>query len=365
MLIMVRSALRPRSATLACLTRLLACAVFLCAPAVASAQAALSPYKALQAYDGQLAATGYRLATDNAPLCDRIDAGTGLLFHDIAQYGDRKAIADVFAFATPVEVAAVVPGSPAAAAGILPGDALLSIAVGLRAVKVSDMTGGLDKDAYSRIRKIADVFALAEQDKTIIGLALLRAGQQKSVTLTPLAACATRFQLRTGRGYDAGADGVMVSVDLPLLEYALAAPDGRGEGELAAVVAHELAHNILHHRERLDAVGVNRGIARLLGKNARRIKATEEEADRLSVWLMANAGYDPRDAVRFWTRFGKELGEGIFTEGTHYRWKSRVRQIEDEIAVLAAVPESEDAGGRPADRARVPSILTMPLPSLE
>ena len=180
----------------------------------------------------------------------------------------------------------------------------------------------------------------------------------------PLPTCATSYQIRIEDGLDAGADGRMVSVNLPLVQYALdngeADQDSAlpaDDGQLAAVVAHELAHNILRHRERLDAAGVDRGIGRLFGKSAGRIKATEEEADRLSVWLMLNAGYDPEDAVRFWTRFGKEHGLGIFSDSTHYRWKNRVRQLREEMAAAMA-----------ADRRNgvlVPPILRAPLPPLD
>ena len=332
-------------------------ALLLCAPVAAQVQVS-SPYRQLQALDGQLAAIGYRLTTANAPLCDRLDGGTGLQLHDIAQYGDRKAIAGVFAFDSPVEVEAVVPGSPAAAAGIAAGDALVALGRGGETTAVTALADRLDGDPYVRIQRIADRFAAARAAAVPVTLELLRAGQPLTVSLTPAPACASRFQMLVEGGLDAGADGRMVSVHLPLVQYALEAPDGDGEGELAAVVAHELAHNILHHRERLDAVDIKRGVARLFGKNARRIKATEEEADRLSVWLLANAGYDPRDAVRFWTRFGKEHGLGIFTEGTHYRWKNRVAQMEQEMAALSAAPVG-DAG------ARIPPIVTRPLPALE
>lgn len=329
----------------------LLCTALPCSPASAAAQD-VSPYRALQSLDAELAATGYRLATANAPLCDRLDAGTGMLLHDISQYNDRAAIDGVFAFESPVEVAAVVPGSPAAMAGIMAGDALVAIA-GTERTDIAALTDGLDEDAYARIQHIADLLAAARNAGQPITLELLRTDAPYTVRFTAAPACATRYQLITEDGYEAGADGRMVSINLPLFQYAAA----EGAGELAAVVAHELAHNILRHRERLDAVDIDRGLARLFGKNARRIKATEEEADRLSVWLMANAGYDPHDAVRFWTRFGKEHGQGIFTEGTHYRWQNRAAQIEEEIAAFDAAVTREGV--------RVPPILTGPLPSLE
>src|SRR3546814_17247433 len=55
------------------------------------------------------------------------------------------------------------------------------------------------------------------------------------------------------------------------------------DAELAAAIAHELAHNILRHRARLDAAGVDRGLAKQFGRNARMFKQTEIEADRPSV----------------------------------------------------------------------------------
>ena len=52
---------------------------------------------------------------------------------------------------------------------------------------------------------------------------------------------------------------------------------------------------------------------------------------------MANAGYDPQAAIRFWTRYGKEHGKGIFSASTHYRWKKRVGLFEEQIAKMATL----------------------------
>src|SRR3546814_10543788 len=63
---------------------------------------------------------------------------------------------------------------------------------------------------------------------------------------------------------------------------------------VAAPIAHELAHNILRHRERLEAKGVNYGLLSGIGRNVGYFRQTELEADILSVSLLANANYDPR-----------------------------------------------------------------------
>ena len=47
------------------------------------------------------------------------------------------------------------------------------------------------------------------------------------------------------------------------------------------------------HRVRLDAARVSRGFLGNFGRNARLIRETEVEADRLSVYLLERAGYDP------------------------------------------------------------------------
>ena len=90
----------------------------------------------------------------------------------------------------------------------------------------------------------------------------------------------------------------------------------------------------MKHKDRLNAQKVNRGFFGQFGKSAGRIKQAEIEADRLSVWLMKNAGYDPQAAIRFWTRYGKKHGKGIFSASTHYRWKKRVKLFEEEIAKM-------------------------------
>ena len=131
-------------------------------------------------------------------------------------------------------------------------------------------------------------------------------------------ACASDFWVDTKAKLDAGADGERVRVTSGLLLFA------DTDNELAAAVAHELSHNLLGHRERLNAVK----------RRTSEILATEIEADRLSVWLMANAGYEPAAALRFAERYGRKTGLGIFSEGTHLRWKNRVKVMQAEIDLM-------------------------------
>ena len=54
--------------------------------------------------------------------------------------------------------------------------------------------------------------------------------------------CASRFQVVAGRSLNARADGRYVQVTTALAAYAA------DDQELAAVLAHEFAHNVLRHR---------------------------------------------------------------------------------------------------------------------
>jgi hypothetical protein len=165
---------------------------------------------------------------------------------------------------------------------------------------------------------------------------LVRNGQDVAILLAPALICASDFQIDTRDGLDAGADGQIVRITYAMMRYT------SDDAELAAIVSHELSHNLLQHREKLNAKRVARGLGRLFGKNKKAILATEIEADRLSVWLMANAGYDPKAALRFWERYGRQHGQGIFSEGTHLRWKNRVAVMQAEIDLMA---RTQSTGG--------------------
>jgi len=109
-------------------------------------------------------------------------------------------------------------------------------------------------------------------------------------------------------------------------------PVARTEGGLAAVMAHEVAHVLARHGgERLSqgllaqmgAVAVQVGMAGRdagvvqgvmvaygLGANVGVLlpygRLQESEADRIGLILMAQAGYDPGEAVELWQRMAQQ-----------------------------------------------------------
>lgn len=82
----------------------------------------------LRAKDEKVARIGFALATGNAPYCDRQTPATGLLLHDLATYGDAAALRASLGLGSDIGVQIVVPGSPAARAGIVPDQTVEAVA---------------------------------------------------------------------------------------------------------------------------------------------------------------------------------------------------------------------------------------------
>jgi predicted Zn-dependent protease len=143
-------------------------------------------------------------------------------------------------------------------------------------------------------------------------------------------------------------------------------PITQNENGLAVVLGHEVAHAIAKHgNERMSqslvasmggmalavalkekpsttrqlymaAFGVGASVAFLLPYS----RVHESEADRIGLTLMARAGYDPRGAVPFWGRMGKQGGarppEFL---STHPAPASRIEDL--KIHVKEALPYYE------------------------
>lgn len=309
-------------------------------PAAASASAA-SPYPELAALEGRIAAIGFRLTTANAAWCPALQPQFGWIWGDARLYAPaRRAEALTAYHASDVDapyLAAVAPGSPADLAGLKVGVPVLL----LNGVAVPQGEGS---DPFARIAAVETLFATLPQ-----GVAAQISGAAGHVaTVTPVPGCATDFRVDARDRPEGAADGRLVVVSGGLVQFAT------NDDELAAAVAHELAHNILRHRARLDAAGVDRGLGKQFGRSARLFRQTEVEADRLSPWLLAGAGYDPHAAIRFWTSFGKHEGQSLFQAGTHPRWRARVASVEAEVRAIDAAR----AAGQPLQ----PPLIANPPP---
>jgi predicted Zn-dependent protease len=145
------------------------------------------------------------------------------------------------------------------------------------------------------------------------------------VTLAPQAGCPARARLARSDQPRAFADGryaIMTTRFVPFL---------RNEEELAVVLAHEVAHNILGHPAALEAQGVPQGRGRGSRRNATLVRASEEAADRLSIRLLDAAGYDVAAAIPLWRRVYARFGSA---GAAHLSLRDRESIISEAIAML-------------------------------
>ncbi|HEY0744349.1 MAG TPA: M48 family metallopeptidase [Chryseosolibacter sp.] len=139
-------------------------------------------------------------------------------------------------------------------------------------------------------------------------------------------------------------------------------PICQDEAGVAVVMGHEVAHAIANHgRERMSqgmvangllgtfgaALGQNPGLTKQLlfqavgiGAQVGMLKFSrqhESEADKIGLIFMAMAGYDPKEAPKFWERMSTMSGGGEPPEwlSTHPSHATRINDLN------AAIPEAE------------------------
>lgn len=247
------------------------------------------------------------MATANAPYCAKLRPAVGLLLQDAGNYDDPALARQVLDLTSEFAVEAVAAGSPAETAG-------LAANMPVTAIEGRDLGGlpAIEPGDWRRLDGLTNMLEVALMHRGEVALTVTRNGAPQVLTLRGIPACAARFELATDRS-GARASGERVIVTRTIYDQIGGDPE-----MVAAIVAHELAHVVLGHRH----------LKRMP------VKTQEVEADRLSVWLLFNAGYDPQAAVRFQQSWGKAHDKGLLSAPDHNRWKKRASQMTAEITAL-------------------------------
>lgn len=265
--------------------------------------------------DMRLAVIAERLLAANDSLCRESMPLTGIVLHSSDQYREGMA-AEAFADGT-IAIAAVVPNSPAATAALAPGDGVAAIG--------EIRTDTLRAEGEAPLRDSAFDLLAARSSDVPLFLTVMRDGEEMSVALRGVPGCRALVEIRARSSLAARSDGRVIQVD-----YGLAA--AASDEQLAVIFAHELGHVVLEHRRRLAAAGVEKGFFGEFGRNQQLNRQVEVEADRISVHLLANAGYDPVIAPAFWrTSLGRRAGGGILHSRIYPSPEARARLLEREI----------------------------------
>jgi hypothetical protein len=305
--------------------------------ASAASAAADDPLSTLRRADERLLRIAEPIMAGNVQLCDRTMPDLGMALQSSDQYsrGARPP------FAAPVAFAAVLPDSAAARAGIERDD-------GLAAIDGRPIAKRPDLDE-SPLRDSALAMLAEHAPGSPLVLMTVRGEQRREVTLSVPQECQAQVEILSGNGNVARSDGKAIQIS-----YGLAARTS--DEQLSVIFAHELAHSILHHRDRLSAADVKKGLLGEFGRNGRLNREAEVEADLLSVHLLANAGIDPRAAPALWrSKFGRGLSGGIFHDRGHPSADARAETLDREIA------EHHLGPGRPSYPAHLLSKRTQPL----
>ncbi|MGM0519861.1 MAG: M48 family metallopeptidase [Campylobacterota bacterium] len=127
----------------------------------------------------------------------------------------------------------------------------------------------------------------------------------------------------------------------------------KNEDQLATVIAHEVAHALARHgAERVSSAMLQQGVQAVgnivlqtaapeytnifnqaygVGTNLAIMlpysRLQESEADEIGIYLMAKAGYDLDEAVKFWENMSKSSKESIEFLSTHPSNKTRIENL--------------------------------------
>jgi hypothetical protein len=282
----------------------------------------------------------FRLGSGAASLCTDHYPLTGLLLHHLPEYDAAGRSIEIARYRLDrgPGVLLTVADSPAARSGLIAGDVLLAV----------NGTPFADPRAIAREknRKVwrPQVEATELQLEAALRrgpalLHILRAGQELDVSLGSLSGCPIRVRLARSQQLNAFSDGRYVTFTTAMLDFL------KSDDELAILIGHELAHNVLGHKARLEQEGVPTGLLSGIGANAGKVWATEAEADRLGLRLAWAAGYDISAAADLWRRYYAARDVPLQIWRTHPSLGAREKLLDEVIAELARTPRPAPTGG--------------------
>ncbi|MEE9139700.1 MAG: M48 family metallopeptidase [Alphaproteobacteria bacterium] len=253
------------------------------------------------AQHGRVQTIAHALLERNADLCQADTVHSiGTILANKLSFGDdyEETLARVYRFGEGANVFALADRSPAAEAGLEVGDALVS---------VNGWPVPTGKEAPKRVT--AKIAELANDDPNLRFVVDTPAGRRQA-TVRAERVCAYKVRVLQRDDVNALADGNNIAVTSGMIRFA------DSDVELATVVGHEMAHNLMDHIDKqmgnamigllldilLAGVGVNtQGVFSDLATLVYS-KEFEAEADYVGLYLMARAGYPVEDAPRFWRR---------------------------------------------------------------
>lgn len=278
----------------------------------------------------RLQTVAYPLKKSANQLCPE-DQGIllGALLSTQYDYNEKFRITarEIFRIDQHLRIRHVLKNSPAELAGLQTGDRIS--AVNLQQLPESET---IKSDFYK---------LLHDSDADQLKLQILRGEQTINLSIQAEKGCQYPVKLSESDAVNAFADGSNVIITKGMMRFA------ETDQELALVVSHELAHNLMEHIEAktlnslggtlLDiaasVAGVNtQGLFGRLGAQVYS-QAFENEADYVGLYIMSRAGLNTENAAQFWRRMAVEHPASINTNhaSTHPTTAERFLAIENTL----------------------------------
>lgn len=242
------------------------------------------------------------LLLNNTPLCKR-NARYLLGFTAKTKYSYSKDFIDAAQSALNLDdrlrVMNVLVGSGAAGSGVQRGDILLEL-------ENKPLPQGPKAE-----REAAQIIGSAMKGRSSLNLTVLRGEERLAITVPLTHACAFGIELGNTDHVNSYADGYRVMITRGMLDFA------QSDEELAYALAKEIAHNVLAQSPRprmgatIDSLRLpNAGMTNPAAPATTGIKpytpVLDATADRLSLYMLARAGYGIDNALRFWKRLANQ-----------------------------------------------------------
>lgn len=262
-----------------------------CAAAFTAGSAATAAgvsVRTLGAEQMRVSTIGYRIAAASVRSCARPEMMSGIISHDLTQYpvASRTAVSQAFSMHGGFGVLQIVPGSAAERAGLHIDDEILAV----DDASVEDPAAVAQaRPSYEREARFQSILTNA-LERGPASLLVSRGGQVLRLTMRGDLGCGGDVILSDSSDLNAWSDGHRVVVTTAMMQQAA------NDDELAFIIAHEMAHNILGHA---DGHKDSLGLFGLLGFGSSRVKRMEMDADSYAVPLMSAAGYMPGAGVSF------------------------------------------------------------------
>jgi len=259
----------------------------------------LDQYRALNA---RLESVSARLQIANASLCPAVVRDPGFTVHTLSDYPDQ--LQQVARSLLPVDeglsVRTVRAGSPAQAAGLMPGDKLVGIN-GQRFVG-----GRTQKIFYDQVTKQA--FAANTASLTVARASGGESSDVLSFDMQPQTICGYPAHVVFDETVNGHTDGSAIWITSELMRTV------DDDVNLALIVAHEMAHALAGHLS-LTPTGEER-------------KKLELMADSMALVMLSRAGFDIDRAISYWTRADNPQRLSQSRSNTHPSITQRLQNFE-------------------------------------